>query len=176
MRVFLRDPEPFLQKGSRMRVASDVSVEDIFLGHLSQFYRLALALCGDKLVAEQNLIDAYDRARIADHVQPGWHVRWVKHCLIRSCFDYMRTLETEEAGGSLHTSRWSNSLSLPFRADLPRMLFVLRIWEGISLTDVCRYCSLPRANAEAVLSEIWMQVRTRPACLTEFAAALMLPA
>ncbi len=168
MRVFLQDPEPFLQKGSRMRVASDVSVEDIFLGHLSQFYRLALALCGDKLVAEQNLIDAYDRARIADHVQPGWHVRWVKHCLIRSCFDYMRTLETEEAGGSLHTSRWSNSL--------PRMLFVLRIWEGISLTDVCRYCSLPRANAEAVLSEIWMQVRTRPACLTEFAAALMLPA
>jgi hypothetical protein len=158
-----------------MPVASVVSVDDIFSGHLSQFYRLALALCGDRLVAEQSLVDAYKHAMIADHVQPGWHVRWVKHCLIRSCFDYIGALKAEEAADSLHTSRWCDSLSSPFCADLPRMLFVLRVWEGISLADVCRYCSLPRANAEAVLSETWVQVRTRPACLTELAAALMLP-
>ena len=152
-----------------MPVASDVCVDDIFSEHLSQFYRLALALCGDTLVAEQSLAEAYERARIADHVHPSWHVRWVKHCLIKSCFDSIRTRKPDRA------SLWSDALPTPFRADLPRMLFVLRVWEGIALTDVCRYCSLPRANAEMVLLETWMQVRTRPACLTELAAALMLP-
>jgi hypothetical protein len=157
-----------------MPVASDVCVDDIFSDHLSQFYRLALALSGDTLVAEQSLVDAYERARIADHVQSGWHVRWVKHCLIKSCFDSIRARKLDEAAASRGISRWSDALSSPFRADLPRMLFVLRVWEAISLADVCRYCSLSRANAEAMLLETWMQVRTRPACLTELTAALML--
>jgi len=160
-----------------MPVASVVSVDDIFFSrHLGQFYRLALALCGDRLVAEQSLVDAYQYARIADHVQPGWHVRWVKHCLIKSCFESVRARKVEEGAGSTGSLRWSDALSSPFRADLPRILFVLRVWEGISLADVCRYCSLSRTKAEGVLSETWLQVRTRPACLTELAAAVMLPA
>jgi hypothetical protein len=156
-----------------MPVASGVSVDDIFFGQLCQFYRLALSLCGDKLTAEQTLMDAYERARAADHVQPGWHIRWVKHSIIRSCLDSIRTLQADETPGSSHAPRWSDSLSIPFRAALPRILFVLRVWEGNSLADVCRYCSLSRAHAAAMLSETWMQIRTQPACLTEFATALI---
>jgi hypothetical protein len=107
-------------------------------------------------------------------VQPGWHVRWVKHCLIRSSLDFIRPLQTDETTGSLHTPCWSDSLSPPFSAALPRILFVLRVWEGLSLADVCRYCALSRAEAAAMLSETWMQIRTRPACLSELATALML--
>jgi hypothetical protein len=106
-------------------------------------------------------------------VQPGWHIRWVKHSIIRSCLDSIRPLQADETAGAPHAPCWSDSLSIPFRAALPRILFVLRVWEGISLADVCRYCSLSRADAAAVLSETWMQIRTRPACLTEFASALI---
>src|SRR5260370_33979605 len=70
-----------------MPVASGASVDDIFFGQLCQFYRLALSLCGDKLTAEQTLIDAYERVTSADHVQPCSHIRWVKHYLIRAPLD-----------------------------------------------------------------------------------------
>jgi DNA-directed RNA polymerase specialized sigma24 family protein len=159
-----------------MPAAAGISVDDIFFKHMSQFYRLALSLCGNTLTAEQTLIDAYERARAADYVQPDWHIRWVKHCVIKSCLDFTRTQQTAEADGSLSAPCWRDSLSPPFRATLPRILFVLRIWEGLSLADVCRYCAVSQTDATAVLLETWMQIRTRPACLTELATALLLPA
>jgi hypothetical protein len=52
-----------------MPVVSGVSVDNISGGQLRRFYRLALALCGDKPAAEQILIDTCERARAADYVQ-----------------------------------------------------------------------------------------------------------
>jgi DNA-directed RNA polymerase specialized sigma24 family protein len=157
-----------------MPAAAGISVEDIFFKHLSQFYRLALSLCGNRLTAEQTLIDAYERARVAGYIQPGWHIRWVKHCVIKSCLDFIQTQQTSETAGSFPTPCWSDSLSPPFRVALPRILFVLRVWEGLSLADACRYCAVSRAEATDILLETWMQIRTQPAYLTELATAVML--
>src|SRR5260370_8505652 len=62
-----------------MPVASGASVDDIFFGQLCQFYRLALSLCGDKLTAEQTLIDAYERVTPAAHAQPGCPILRLMH-------------------------------------------------------------------------------------------------
>lgn len=152
-----------------MLAASGMSMEEIFLGQLGQFHRLALALCGDHYAAEQALAHAYERARDADYVKPGWHAHWMKHCLIKSCLESIATPKAEDSLGAPH---WSDSLPAPFRIPLPRIIFVLRIWEGIPLMDVCRYISITRAHVETVLLDTWEQIQIRPECLTEFVTAL----
>ena len=159
----------------RMPPASDATVDEVFWQHLWEFYRLAFVLCGDTVSAEKILVDTYERARVATYVKPNWHTRWVKHCLISASVEHVRRLNTEASLGKAHDTCWSDSLPAPFCANFPRILFVLRIWEGISTADACRYCALSRTNAEAILLDTWTQIRSRPESLAEFAARLQFP-
>ena len=165
----------FAKPDHRIPPASDATVDEVFWQHLWDFYRLAVALCGDTVAAEKILVDTYERARVATYVKPNWHIRWVKHCLIAASVEHVRQLNAEASLGKAHDCRWSDSLPSPFRANFPRILFVLRIWEGISTADACRYCALSRTNAEAILMDTWTQIRSRPESLTEFAARLQFP-
>jgi hypothetical protein len=161
--------------GFQMPTAAHVTVDEIFWQHLWEFYQLAFVLSGDTLSAEKILADTYERARAATYVEPDWHTRWVKHCLISASVEHIRTLNTEASSGKAQDTCWGDSLPAPFCANFPRILFVLRIWEGISTADTCRYCGLSRTNAEALLLDTWTQIRSHPECLTEFAARLQFP-
>lgn len=158
-----------------MTVAPEVCVDDVFFGELNRFHRLALALSGNADLAEKILVNVYERASEADQVRDGWHARWVKHCLIRSSIEFLRAQDPAIQIGAEHSSAWSDSLPAPFRADMPRILFVLRVWEGLPFADVCRYCGLSRSEAAGIMVETWRQVNERPEWLEEFAAALMDP-
>lgn len=155
-----------------MPTSAHVTVDEVFWRELWEFYRLAFVLSGDAVSAEKILVDTYERARVATYVKPNWHTRWVKHCLIAASVEHIRKLPTEAQNGRAHDSCWSDSLPSPFCTNFPRILFVLRIWEGISTADVCRYCALTRTNAEAILLDTWTQIRSRPESLAEFSARL----
>ena len=159
----------------RVPPASDATVDEVFWQHLWEFYRLAFVLCGDSVSAEKILVDTYERARVATYVKPNWHIRWVKHCLISASVEHVRKLGTEAPSSKATDYYWSDFLPAPFCANFPRILFVLRIWEGISTADACRYCGLSRKNAEALLLDTWTQIRSRPESLAEFAAKLQFP-
>ena len=155
--------------------AAHATVDEVFWQNLWEFYRLAFVLSGDTLSAERILVDTYERARVATYVKPNWHTRWVKHCLISASVEHIRKLNTEASLGKVHETCWSDSLPAPFCANFLRILFVLRIWEGISTADACRYCGLSRTTAEALLLETWTQIRNSPESLVEFAARLQFP-
>lgn len=146
---------------------------EIFLEHLHEFHRLALALCGDYGNAEQAILNAHERATDTHYVRPGWHLCWMKHCIIQSCLEVMRAAKVEQRGRDGATPRWSDLLSAPFHSPLPRAVFVLRIWEGLSVVDVSRYCSLSQGRVQAILLEIWQEIRLRPSSVSEFVAALV---
>lgn len=142
---------------------------EIFSAIHRQLLGLALALSGDGALATEILWEVDGRGEEAFSQKAGPSAARLKRAVIEASLRRVRIFREEL--GPKPDWRWSQQLPSPFPSDLTRILFVLRIWEGLPASAVCRLCGILPEEAKTHFAKIFAAVNRDPDILYLFVSS-----
>jgi hypothetical protein len=125
----------------------------VFGNRYQELFRLALALSGDEELAAEIVRGVQNKVAAEACIGTEFSLLSLKQSIIEESIRRVQIFK-EELSEKIDR-RWTQQLPWPFHSDLARILFVLRIWEGLPVSAVCRYSGLLPEDVKALLAKIF---------------------